>query len=85
MQSIFRPASRREVLGEHAGGSRRDGGLKMGWTKRSWCGDGYGYRIAGSILDEDLNRTGSDERVGALRMGRPACGALMVSRDEIDA
>jgi hypothetical protein len=55
MQSIFRPASLREVLGEHAGGSRRDGDLKMGWTKRS------GWRqlwvlIAGSILDEDLKR-----------------------------
>jgi len=35
MQSIFRPASRREMLGEHAGDGRRDGGLKMGWTKRS--------------------------------------------------
>jgi len=29
MQSIFRPASRREALGEHSGGDRRDGGLKM--------------------------------------------------------
>jgi hypothetical protein len=29
MQSIFRPASRREMLGEHSGGGRRDGGLKM--------------------------------------------------------
>jgi len=45
MQSIFRPASRREVLWEHAGGSRRGGGLKMGWTKRSGCGDSYGYRL----------------------------------------
>ena len=27
MQSIFRPASRREALGEHSGGDRRDGGL----------------------------------------------------------
>jgi hypothetical protein len=46
MQSIFRPAARREMLGERLGGSRRDGGLKMGWTKRSWCGDGYGYRLS---------------------------------------
>src|ERR1700722_7940376 len=29
MQSIFRPASRREALGERSGGGRRDGGLKM--------------------------------------------------------
>ena len=29
MQSIFRPASRREKLGEHSGGGRRDAGLKM--------------------------------------------------------
>ena len=39
MQSIFRPASRRERLGEHPKGDRRDGGLKMGWTKpfgRAW-------------------------------------------------
>jgi hypothetical protein len=35
MQSIFRPASRREALGEHSGGDRRDGGLKMGWAKPS--------------------------------------------------
>src|SRR6266481_8087342 len=33
MQSIFRPASRRETLGEESEGGRRDGGLKMGWTK----------------------------------------------------
>jgi hypothetical protein len=33
MQSIFRSASRRETLGEHAVGDRRDGDLKMGWTK----------------------------------------------------
>jgi hypothetical protein len=37
MQSIFRPASRREVLGERSEGSRRDGGLKMGWTKPLGC------------------------------------------------
>jgi hypothetical protein len=29
MQSIFRPAARRETLGEQSEGSRRDGGLKM--------------------------------------------------------
>jgi len=33
MQSIFRPAARRETLGEQSEGGRRDGGLKMGWTK----------------------------------------------------
>jgi hypothetical protein len=36
MQSIFRPASRREALGEHSGGDRRDGGLKMGWLCGVW-------------------------------------------------
>ena len=45
MQSIFRPAARREALGEHSGVGRRDGGLKMGWTKRSAWGDFYGYRL----------------------------------------
>jgi hypothetical protein len=30
MQSIFRPASWREMLGEHSGGGCRDGGLKNG-------------------------------------------------------
>jgi hypothetical protein len=29
MQSIFRPAARRETLGEQSEGGRRDGGLKM--------------------------------------------------------
>src|SRR6266436_3074802 len=33
MQSIFRPASRRKTFGEQSEGDRRDGGLKMGWTK----------------------------------------------------
>ena len=33
MQSIFRLAARRETLGEQLEGGRRDGGLKMGWTK----------------------------------------------------
>ena len=64
MQSIFRPASRREMLGEHAGGGRRDGGLKMGWTKRSGC-----KAIAmGTDCRLDLGwgseAAGSDERVG---------------------
>ena len=56
MQSIFRPASRREVLGEHSGGSRRDGGLKMGWTKRSGVWRWLWVSIAGLILDEDLKQ-----------------------------
>jgi hypothetical protein len=34
MQSIFRPAARRETLGEQSEGGRRDGGLKMSWTNR---------------------------------------------------
>ena len=33
LQSIFRSASRRETLGKHSKGSRRDGELKMDWTK----------------------------------------------------
>jgi hypothetical protein len=33
MQSIFRLASRREKLGKQSKGSRRDGELKMDWTK----------------------------------------------------
>jgi hypothetical protein len=56
MQSIFRPAARREMLGEHLGGGRRDGGLKMGWTKRSGVWRRLWVSIAGSILDEDLKR-----------------------------
>jgi len=39
MQSIFRSASRREALGKHSKGRRRDAGLKMDWTKplpRAW-------------------------------------------------
>jgi hypothetical protein len=39
MQSIFRSASRREALGKHSMGRRRDAGLKMDWTKplpRAW-------------------------------------------------
>src|SRR6266566_1417645 len=39
LQSIFRSASRRETLGKHSKGGRRDGGLKMDWTKplpRAW-------------------------------------------------
>jgi hypothetical protein len=33
MQSSFRPASRRETFGRHSKGGRRDGGLKIDWTK----------------------------------------------------
>ena len=33
MQRIFRSASRRETFGKHSKGGRRDGGLKMDWTK----------------------------------------------------
>jgi hypothetical protein len=39
LQSIFRSASRREALGKHSKGRRRDAGLKMDWTKplpRAW-------------------------------------------------
>src|ERR1700737_1738273 len=39
LQSIFRSVSRRETLGKHSKGGRRDGGLKMDWTKplpRAW-------------------------------------------------
>jgi hypothetical protein len=43
MQSIFRPASRRVRLEEHTKADRRDGGLKMGWTKPLGCGVAYGY------------------------------------------
>ncbi len=37
------PASRRERLGKHAKGDRRDGGLKMGWAKPLSQGVAYGY------------------------------------------
>jgi hypothetical protein len=54
MQSIFRSASRREVLGKHSKGRRRDAGLKMDWTKplpeRGLC-----VLNAGWILGEDRN------------------------------
>ena len=43
MQSIFRPAARRETLGEQSEGGRRDGGLKMGWTKPLGVWRTYGY------------------------------------------
>ena len=33
MQSSFRPATRRKWLGEQSEGDRRDGDLKLGWTK----------------------------------------------------
>ena len=39
MQSIFSAASRRETLGSHSKGGRRDGALKIDWTKpppRAW-------------------------------------------------
>jgi hypothetical protein len=51
MQSSFRPASRRETFGRHAKGGRRDGGLKIDWTKplpSAWpmCIDrGLGSRV----------------------------------------
>src|SRR5271165_1415737 len=63
MQSIFRPASRREALGEHSGGDRRDGGLKMGWAKPSGCGDIYGYRLPTQSWRGSEAARG-DERVG---------------------
>jgi hypothetical protein len=33
LQSSFRPSSRRETFGRHSKGGRRDGGLKIDWTK----------------------------------------------------
>ena len=75
MQSIFRPASRREMLGEHAGGGRRDGGLKMGWTKRSGMWRKLWVSIAGSISDEDLKRP-ELMSVWTLRMDRDASSEL---------
>jgi hypothetical protein len=33
MQSIFSPAARRKILRGGTDGGRRDGGLKMDWTK----------------------------------------------------
>jgi hypothetical protein len=53
MQSIFRPASRRERLGEHPKGDRRDGGLKMGWTK-PLGGRGLWVLIPGWVSDKHL-------------------------------
>jgi hypothetical protein len=53
MQSIFRPASRREALGKHSKGGRRGGGLKMDGQnrcpERCLC-----VLIAGGISGEDL-------------------------------
>jgi hypothetical protein len=43
MQSIFGSASRRERLWQHIEGDRRDGGLKMGWTKPVPSAWPYGY------------------------------------------
>ena len=43
MQSIFGPASRRVRLWQHIEGDRRDGGLKMGWTKPVPSAWPYGY------------------------------------------
>jgi hypothetical protein len=85
MQSIFRPASRREVLGELAAGSRRGGGLKMGWTKRSGCGlwRRLWVSIAGSILDEDLKRSEGMSVWDAAGMSRWPPVSCMVSGDEI--
>jgi hypothetical protein len=44
------------MLGERSGGGRRDGGLKMGWTKRSGVCRQLWVSIAGSISDQDLKR-----------------------------
>ena len=42
MQSSFRPATRRKWLGEQPEGDRRDGDLKLGWTKPlPWVAYGY--------------------------------------------
>jgi hypothetical protein len=43
LQSIFGPALRRERLWQHVEGDRRDGGLKMGWTKPVPSAWPYGY------------------------------------------
>jgi hypothetical protein len=43
VQSIFGPASRRERLWQHMEGDRRDGGLKMSWTKPVPSAWPYGY------------------------------------------
>jgi hypothetical protein len=43
MQSIFSVAARRDTLRDDATADRRDGGLKMDWTKpREEC-SAYGY------------------------------------------
>jgi hypothetical protein len=70
MQSIFRPPSRREALGEHSGGDRHDGGLKMGWAKPSGCGDIYGYRLP------TQSWRGSEAARGDERVGRSGWVAL---------
>jgi len=43
MQSIFSPAARRERLREYENAERRDGELKMDWTKPPEDSRAYGY------------------------------------------
>jgi hypothetical protein len=43
MQSIFSPAARRERLREQENARRRDGELKMDWTKPPEDGPVYGH------------------------------------------
>jgi len=43
MQSIFSPAARREGLREREYAERRDGELKMDWTKPPEDSRAYGY------------------------------------------
>ena len=43
MQSIFRPTARRDKLRVQANVDRRDGGLKMDWTKPLHDARPYGY------------------------------------------
>ena len=42
MQSIFRPAARRQNLEGRRNADRRDGGLKMDWTKPLHNAPSYG-------------------------------------------
>jgi len=65
MQSIFRPAARREALGEHSGVGRRDGGLKIGLNgRRGAISMGIDCRLD---LGWGSEAAGSDERVGRCR------------------